>query len=145
MHPVPIVEQRRCSARAVHQEPVEPSVQSRRKRGVLLGEMNKVGGPVRVQGVAFFLEAARGPRLWELLPRKDEHDISPLVPERHPVGEGSLPRDPSDVHSQRLIAPGPRTVEWLMEKRLDHPSELSFRRGARHPGKKTDDSRHDLP
>src|SRR5205807_7587987 len=91
VHPVPVIEQRRRSAGPVRQESVEPSVQSRRKGGVILVKVHEIGGALEVKLVSPLLQAASRPRLGELLPGKVENEDPPFVPERQPIGEGLIP------------------------------------------------------
>ena len=98
VHPVPVVEERRRSECAVRQEPVEPSVQARWKGGVFLVEVDEIRGACRLDSMAPLLETASGPRLGELLPRKDENDIPSFIVERHSVGKGILPDGPPHIN-----------------------------------------------
>src|SRR5207245_6600591 len=109
------------SAGAVGQQYIELSVQSRRKRRVLVIEVNEIGRPAVINPVSPLLQAESRPRLAELLSGKNENDVPPFIPERHSVGEGILPRGPPYVRPQRLINPRPRYVERLMAKGIEHP------------------------
>src|SRR5713226_1625315 len=91
------------------------------------------------------LEAASGSRLRVFLPREYENDVSPLILHRHHVRERIFPCNPPDINAGRLINPGPRCVERLVTKGLNHLHELWLGPFARHFSNKTDDPRHSLP
>jgi hypothetical protein len=68
IHPIPVVEEGRRSAGSIYQQSVEPSVQTSRKGGVFLIEVDEVGGPFKVKHMAPLLETTSDSRLGEFLP-----------------------------------------------------------------------------
>ena len=143
-HPIPIIEEHGGSASLVCKESVEPSVQTRRKSGVLLVEMDEIRGLVFFEFMSSLLESASGSRLGVFLTREDENDIPILIAERHSIAERVLPRNPPRIYPQRLVNPGSRPVKGLVIKRCDHLQQLRLRLFAWHFGDESNDPRHNI-
>src|SRR6202048_2061399 len=121
---------------------MEHPIQAGKEGRVLFVKMDEIGGSVYIECMTPLLEAASCSGLRVLLPRKDENDIPAFVTERHSIGKGILPRNPSNVDSQGLIRPRSRAVERLVAYALNHACQLLLRTFGRHTCDKTDDSRH---
>src|ERR1700736_6428389 len=61
-HPVAVVEKRRCPARPVRQEPMEPSIQNRGESGVVLVEVDEIGRPNFLHIMSLSSQAANSSR-----------------------------------------------------------------------------------
>src|SRR6267142_7164896 len=95
--------------------------------------MNQIRRTLRFALVSPFFESLRGARFSVLLARKNQNDITPLISQRHPVGERILTSGPANVHTEPFIAPFAAHVKGLVTHCPEHRLELCFRPLARLP------------
>ena len=82
--------------------------------------------PGRIELVALRLQTLDRPRLWKLFSGKHENRVSAFVLQGHPVGKGTLSRDPPDVYPEPLRRPHACHIEVLMAHGLHHLPKLLF-------------------
>ncbi len=75
VHAEAIVEEGCRPARPIGDEPVKPSVQSGRKGGVFLVEMDEIARPLRLDGMASPLQSSGRAWFEMVLSRKDQDGI----------------------------------------------------------------------
>src|ERR1700722_18883072 len=90
--------------------------------------------------MAAFPKRGNNARLWKLLARKNQRDIPLLVMQRHAIGKGPLPRDPTHVNTLCAINPGAANVKWLVAKGFHHFEQLALSARSWKIRDQTDDS-----
>jgi hypothetical protein len=78
---------------------VKSPIKARRKRGILLREMDKIRRTLSLEGMTSVPKAASNSRIGIFLPGKQEHEVPLFIANWDPVGEGILLDRPSQIQS----------------------------------------------
>src|SRR5438309_6640700 len=104
--------------------------------------MHQIGGSPGTEIVSLLLQPLSRSRVRELLPGDDKDNVSAFVAQRHSIGEGKLPGNPTHIDTQGLLCPQAGNIEILTIESFNHLEKLLFRPLARHLSDNPNNSRH---